>query len=90
MERDGASNGNGDDSLKIGYQCDVYESCFSFDGCIDVVGSESIDGVDVLRGFNGFDGVDGGFAGVDGGFVGFDGSDGVDGAGFDGSEKGEN
>ena len=32
VECDGASNGNDDDSQKTGHQCDVYNSCFSFDG----------------------------------------------------------
>ena len=43
MERDGASNGNGDDSQKTGYhQCDFFYNCFSFDGFADAVGFESI------------------------------------------------
>ena len=71
VERDGASNGSGDETQKTGCQCDVYNNCFCFDGFADAVGSESIDGV---RGLRGFDGVDGGF----------DGSDGVDGSGVDG------
>ena len=78
VERDGTSNGNGDDSQKTGYQCDVYNNCFCFDGFADAVGSESIDGVRGLRGFDGADGYDG-HDGVGGG------SDGVDGSGFDGS-----
>ena len=90
VECDGASNGNGDDSQKIGYQCDVYNNCFSFDGFADAVGSESIVGVRGWRGFDGtdgydgFDGADGGFDGVDGGFDVFDGFDGFDGSGFGG------
>ena len=77
LECDGASNGNDDDSKKTGDQCDVYNSCFSFDGFAGAVGEFRWRqrGPD---GFNGFDGVDSGFGG-------FDCSDGVDGFGFDAS-----
>ena len=45
VECDGPSNGNGDDSQKTRYQCDVFNSCFSVDGFADAVGSESIEDV---------------------------------------------
>ena len=83
MECDGASNGNDDDSQKTGYQCEVSNSCFSFDGFAGAVGPESFDGVD--GGADGYD-VDGGFDCVDGGFDGFDGVDGFH--GVDGSDFG--